>query len=171
MHVLPEMFIVRPAAMDDFDEVVNLLTTSLLKESGTSLPSSESLRQIWTKIDLEHDSWLIVTGTGEMIGHGLLLSQVPGQMKTGVYIHYDYADQGIEAFLMRLIEDRVMHRLRQQDQEQTLLRCTVSGWNQAAQTYLLSDGFQKVEQPEVEEEDFLSQGSLFEKSLAGQKPA
>ena len=148
MHTLPETLVVRPVTVDDLEEVVELITTSLRAKNTEPNVSVASLRQIWQQIDLETCTWAIVTHLGKIVAFASLDARVPSLMRVLLAVDPEHDQEGMEAFLMRILEDHAGVLLKDLPTDEPAIlqrRVNINAaetGNQASQAYLDKAGFQ-----------------------------
>lgn len=151
MHTLPETLVVRPVTMDDFEAVVELMTTSLRAKNAESNISVASVRSTWQQIDLETCTWAIVTHLGKIVAFASLDARAPSYMQVTLVVAPDHDEEGMDAFLMRILEDRARRFLPALPAgKQAILQRRVSVSpehldKQASRAYLDRAGFQLIQ--------------------------
>ena len=101
---------VRPAALDDFDAVLGLITRLNWADYGEPMISADSLQRLWQSptLRLATDTWLVASPEGQLAAYAQLLREGDTRFYPAVHVEEAYRESGIGTHLLRLAEARAM---------------------------------------------------------------
>jgi ribosomal protein S18 acetylase RimI-like enzyme len=100
-------YLLRHPVVDDAPRVHALLTAVEMAEFGDPGDTSlEDLLDIWRRIDLARDTWLVVAPDGDLAGYGYVRGRQFVRNDVVVYVHPAHEGCGIGTTLARLAEAR-----------------------------------------------------------------
>ena len=121
---LPENYTVRPATLDDIDDVVNLENRYWIEIIGKPLNDAGELLHLWKSpiIDIERDSILVFTEDNKLAGLAYVEDRDP-HVKLEVEAHVDpaYTGKGIGTFLIGWFEERSKLSINQAPEESRVI--------------------------------------------------
>jgi len=93
--------------MDDLEAVARLIEITDIAENGGAEINLEDMRSYWSgpDINLETDAWLVFTETGQLIGYTDAVHRQHAKLYCLLRVHPDYSGQGIEQYLLGLVEE------------------------------------------------------------------
>jgi hypothetical protein len=80
-------FKIRPATMDDFDLILNLITAQNTLDYGAPLTSPNDLRTSWeaSNLDMALDTWVALNADEQIVGYAVLSSRdTAGEIERGL---------------------------------------------------------------------------------------
>lgn len=140
-------FLVRPPTMNDLEAVHNLLEICDIAEYGVPDITLEDLRTLWQgpNFNMATDAWMVIAPGERLIGYADVEHRQHVRIYTLTRVLPEYADQGIEEYLLQRAEDWAQ---RQISLAKPGVRVTLFSWasnlNDAGQQGLVRAGFKEV---------------------------
>ena len=135
----------RPATMDDSAAVAALIEASDWAEYGEPDYSEEELRTEWGDEDLPHDTHLVFTPDGQVVGYGNVYTIGKARIEAEGYVHPDFYGRGIGSTLVRWSERRAAEHLALAPPElRVVLNNAISARNPRARAVLEHLGYAPV---------------------------
>lgn len=106
-YTLPGGFQVRRPTMDDMNAVMQLFEVAETAEHGGPEINLEDMRTYWSgeDINLETDAWLILNEDRQFVAYADADQRKHAKIYSLMRVHPDYLGQGIEQYLLSLIEE------------------------------------------------------------------
>jgi len=103
-----EGFMLRPAAIADFDSVLSLVIAQNMAGYGEPMVSADTLRELWQSpnLDLGLDNWVAVAPDGQVAGYAELQQYSPSQLGLSIYLASEHQRKELGTHLLRLGETR-----------------------------------------------------------------
>lgn len=146
---MPQNFVMRPASMDDIEEVTQLIRLCEIEHSGKAEMTQEDMRTFWQTpgFDVAQDAWVVCTPAAHVIGVGFLMHKQHSQFRSEVDVHPDYTGKGVGTRLSEYIEERARQLAVEADPE---ARITIAGQvterHKKAGAFFLEHGFTFIRQ-------------------------
>ncbi len=140
-------FLVRPPTMNDLEAVHKLLEVCDIAEYGVPDITFEDLRTLWKgpTFNMVTDAWMVIAPGDRLIGYANVEHRQHVRIYTLVRVLPEYADQGIEEYLLQLAEAWAQ---RQIPLAKPGVRVTLNSWasnqNDATQRSFERAGFKEV---------------------------
>lgn len=105
---LPAGLSLRAPSMEDLQAITDLAFACEITDAGSSDVDSETVLDLWNKLDLAANAFVFVTPAGQIVGYtgikayGQLLMLDPH-----TNIHPNYRGRGLEQILLQLVEQRM----------------------------------------------------------------
>jgi GNAT superfamily N-acetyltransferase len=100
-------YTIRVPRPEDADSVQTLTATSDREEFGEDEGYTvEEILDEWSKIDLNHDAWLVFASDGSMAGYAYIRHKRHVRLDVEAYVHPEHFGCGIGTTLVRLSEAR-----------------------------------------------------------------
>ncbi len=144
---LPEGFIVRPPAPDDFGAINNVITACAIADDGTATFTELHQPSDWEYpgFQRETDAWVVCAPDGRIVGYADVWARAAGHFRAEGYVHPEQRGWGIGAALLQLSETRAQQlaRLLPAGLPATLLH-KISSANAAARQLLDQHGYRRI---------------------------
>ncbi len=82
---LPAGYSTRPAWVEDWEQVLNLIATRNLADYGEPLYSSQDLADLWNELELNQDTWVVASPDGRIAAYADLQRRGPVQFDVAFY--------------------------------------------------------------------------------------
>lgn len=171
-HELPEGYVVRSPAMDDFRAVADLILASDLAGFGEPDYLEDELLADWKDLDPKMDAWVVVAPGGDLAGYAAVEQR--GRVYAEGYVHPRYTGRGVGTSLVRLTEARARERVALAPPgTRVVLDNTINGRNGPARRLLEREGYEAVRHfwrmvIELEEEPELPEGVSIRTCVPGE---
>jgi mycothiol synthase len=147
IHNFSTDFLVRPPAINDLEAVHRLLEVCDIAEYGVPDFTLEDLRTLWLgpNFNMATDAWMVIAPGDRLIGYADVDHRQHVRIYTLTRVLPEYADQGVEEYLLQLSEDWAQ---RQISLAKPGVRVTLNSWtsnqNDATQRIFERAGFKEV---------------------------
>jgi mycothiol synthase len=139
MTGLPEGYVTRAPGRADAGEVAALIHASDLADSGASDMSVEELLDDWHSLDLAEEAVAVVAPDGTIAGYADLINRSFVTVSVYGYVHPDFRDLGIGAYLISWGERWTRGRMPQAPEDaRVVVQHYVNRLNETAQRLLES---------------------------------
>lgn len=116
---LPSIITIRPATMDDLEQVVQLIYDVCAHDGDASIAVSiNDMREIWEDPNLnqETDTWVAVAQDGRVVGYEEFYNRSEHAFLLGDgYVHPDFTGRGIGTALLRALDRRARQEIEHAD--------------------------------------------------------
>ncbi len=135
---------VRPARPDDADAIHTLTAAVDLADSGEAEGYSvEELRDEWSGLDMERDTWVVESPNGEIVGYAYIGDRRHVRMDVEGYVHPEHRGTGIGTVLVRASEARARdHVPLAPEGARVVLHNWINGKDAAARALLEREGYE-----------------------------
>jgi mycothiol synthase len=145
MELTPTTLTVRAVRPDDLQAVTDLLAASDLAEFGEIDYTADDVREEWDELDLDRDTWVIVTPDDRIVGYATVSHRGHVRINGDGYVHPDFYGLGIGSRLQTLIETRAREiMLAAPPGTRVVLRNGSNAYNQDSRRLLEAHGYQCV---------------------------
>ncbi|MBA2680781.1 MAG: GNAT family N-acetyltransferase [Ktedonobacteraceae bacterium] len=104
---LPTDLRLRFPSLEDAQEIAKLVAACEIADAGSSDADAETVRDMWSGLDLAHNAFVVVTEEGRVIGYtGIKLSGQMLILDPHTNIHPEYRGRDLESLLLQLAEKR-----------------------------------------------------------------
>ena len=139
MTGLPEGYAVRAPRHEDAGEVAAMIHASDLADNGASDRSVEELLDDWHSLDLAEEAVAVVAPDGTIAGYADLINSSFVTVSVYGYVHPDFRDLGIGAYLISWGERWTRERLPQAPEDaRVVVQHYINRLNETAQRLLES---------------------------------
>src|SRR3712207_1792730 len=110
---LPAGYELRVPSPDDLDAVADVLIADNLNDAGHTVLDADFLREEWSRVgfDLATDAWVVVDGSGAIVGYGQAVREEPDVVESWGVVHPEHRGRGIGSSLFDRIEQRASELL------------------------------------------------------------
>ena len=114
MKDFPGSLQTRSARMTDSQTVLHLMQEQNEQDFGEALVSEENLLNTWQQpgFDLEQDTWIVYTDSGQLAGYAVLLQQNDTSFTPVVFLSQENYYGEIGNFLIEKAETRALEKTR-----------------------------------------------------------
>ena len=139
-------YTIRPARLDDIDAVHDLTAACDLADFGTAEGfSTDELRDEWSGLEMERDTWVVESPDGQLVGYAYLRDRRHVRLDVEAYVHPEHQRKGIGTALVRASEARATEHLPlAPNGARVVLHNWINGKNAAACTLLEREGYEPV---------------------------
>jgi mycothiol synthase len=140
---VPAGYEVRPPTSNDIDAITAVLLADDLDDAGQPVLDADFVRERWSRGGFEPatDGWVVLDGSGTIVGYGHVASDEPGIVESWGVVHPDHRGRGIGAALFELIEER---GARLTDPPPQRFRHAANAGDRAAAALMTSRGLRTV---------------------------
>jgi mycothiol synthase len=105
---LPTGYISGPARVEEWEQVLRLITTCNIRDLGESLMSAQALEDLWNQLDLELDTWVVYSPDGKLAAYGDLQRRGPIQFDVSFFTAAGHPQAEITVYLLGQMETRAI---------------------------------------------------------------
>jgi mycothiol synthase len=105
---LPVGYTVGPARVEDWEQVLQLITRRNMEDYGEPLYSSQDLAELWNVLDMEQDTWVVLSPDGKIAAYADLQRRGQVQFDVSFFNAAGHPQIEIGSHLLRLAEVRAV---------------------------------------------------------------
>jgi len=105
---LPAGYSARPAQVEDWEQVLHLIVTRNLADYGEPLYSSQDLADLWNALELDQDTWVVVSSDGRIAAYADLQRRGPVQFDVAFYTASGHPQTEIGTHLLEQAQGRAV---------------------------------------------------------------
>jgi mycothiol synthase len=143
-RLLSPGYSVRPARLDDADAIHDLTAAVDLADSGEAEGYSvEELRDEWSGLDMERDTWVVESPDDAIVGYAYIRDRRHVRMDVEGYVHPEHRGKGIGTLLVRASDARAREHVPQAPEgARVVLHNWINGKDAAACALLEREGYE-----------------------------
>lgn len=137
---------IRPARLDDVGAIHDLTAATDLDDFGVAEGySGEEIRDEWSNLDLDRDTWVVESPDSEIAGYAYLRDRRHVRLDVEVYVHPEHRGKGVGTSLIRASEARARERMADAPTgARVVLHNWINGKNADACALLEREGYEPV---------------------------
>lgn len=141
---LPAGYEFRAPGSDDLDAVADLLVADRVYDAGQIALDAHFVREAWNRggFDLATDAWVVVDGSGAVVGYGQALREEPNVVESWGVVHPEHRGRGIGAAVLDRVEERASEMMAERPLQR--FRHAINTSDRAAAALLLGRGLRPV---------------------------
>ena len=105
---LPSGYSTRPARVEDWEQVLTLIVTRNLADYSEPLYSSQDLADLWNALELDQDTWVVVSPDGRIAAYADLQRRGPIQFDVAFYTASGHPQTELGMHLLEQAEVRAV---------------------------------------------------------------
>lgn len=105
---LPVGYRLRPARVEDWEQVLELIVTRNLTDYGEPLYTSQDLADLWNALEIDQDTWVAISPDGRIAAYADLQRRGPVQFDVAFYAASGHPQIEIGTHLLRQAEARAI---------------------------------------------------------------
>ena len=112
--MLPDGFEIRPAGLEEVEDVAEMLVATDLADTGTSESDADLIRDQWSSPGFQpsEDAWVVTDPNRAIVAYASVTPDGEGKIKSWGVVHHDHRGRGLGAALLDRMEARASQRLR-----------------------------------------------------------